>query len=134
MNFKQGMDPNQEFLFPKKPSEFLPENHLAKAVYEIVKLLDLRKIEVKYSEIGQNAYAPRMMTSILFYGYSIGVRSSRKVSRGCEERFDFVYLAEGLKPSHDRISDFRKENLEELKVAFQEIVLIGNFMGLAEFG
>ena len=134
MNFKQGIDPNQEFLFPKKPSEFLPENHLAKAVYEIVKLLDLRKIEVKYSEIGQNAYAPRMMTSILFYGYSIGVRSSRKLSRGCEERFDFVYLAEGLKPSHDRISDFRKDNLKELKEAFQEIVLIGIYMGLAKFG
>ncbi|MFH1585883.1 MAG: transposase [archaeon] len=134
MNFKQGIDPNQEFLFPKKPSEFLPENHLAKAIYEIIKLLDLRKIEAKYSAIGQNAYAPRMMTSILFYGYSISVRSSRKISKGCGERFDFVYLAEGLKPSHDRISDFRKDNLEELKEAFQAIVLIGIYMGLAKFG
>jgi len=134
MKFKQGIDPNQEFLFPKKPSDFLPENHLAKAIHEIVKLLDFNKIEVKYSEAGQNAYAPRMMTSILFYGYSTGVRSSRKVSKGCEERFDFVYLAEGLKPSHDRISDFRKENLEELKELFQEIVVIGNLMGLANFG
>lgn len=134
MRFKQGIDPNQEFLFPKKPSEFLPDDHLAKAIHEIVKLLDFSKIEVKYSEAGQNAYAPRMMTSILFHGYSISVRSSRKISRGCEERFDFVYLAEGLKPSHDRISDFRKENLEELKGLFQEIVLIGNLMGLAKFG
>lgn len=134
MNFKHGIDPNQEFLFPKKPSDFLPDEHLAKAIYEIVKLLDFSKIEVKYSEIGQNAYAPRMMTSILFHGYSIGVRSSRKISKGCEERFDFVYLAEGLRPSHDRISDFRKENLEELKELFQEIVLIGAYMGLAKFG
>lgn len=134
MRFKQGIDPNQEFLFPKKPSDFLPDDHLAKAVYEIVKLLDFSKIEAKYSEIGQNAYAPKMMTSILFYGYSASVRSSRKISRGCEERFDFVYLAEGLKPSHDRISDFRKENLEELKDLFQELVLIGGYMGLAKFG
>lgn len=134
MNFKRGIDPNQEFLFPKKPSDFLPDEHLAKAIYEIVKVLDFSKIESKYSELGQNAYAPRVMTSILFYGYSISVRSSRKISRGCEERFDFVYLAEGLKPSHDRISDFRKENLEELKELFREIVLIGNLMGLAKFG
>src|SRR3989338_8921034 len=111
MKFKQGIDLNQEFIFPKKPSDFLPDDHLAKAIHEIIKLLDFSKIEVKYSEIEQNAYAPRMMTSILFYGYSISVRSSRKISKGCWERFDFVYLAEGLKPSHDRISDFRKENL-----------------------
>jgi len=134
MNFKHGVDANQEFIFPKKPSDFLPDNHLAKAVHEIVKLLDFSKIEAKYSELGQNAYAPRMMTSMLFYGYSVSIRSSRKISRGCDDRFDFVYLAEGLKPSHDRISDFRKENLEELKEAFQEIVLIGVYMGLAEFG
>lgn len=134
MRFKQGIDPNQEFLFPKKPSEFLPDDHLAKAIHEIVKLLDFSKIEVKYSDVGQNAYAPRMMTSTLFYGYSISVRSSRKISRGCEERFDFIYLAEGLKPSHDRISDFRKENLKELKELFQEIVLIGSLMGLVKFG
>lgn len=134
MNFKHGIDPNQEFLFPKKPSDFLPDDHLAKAIHEIIKLLDFSKIEVKYSEVGQNAYAPRMMTSILFYGYSVSVRSSRKISKACEERFDFVYLADGLKPSHDRISDFRKDNLEELKHFFQEIVLIGANLGLANFG
>jgi len=52
MKFKQGIDANQEFLLPKKPSEFLPENHLAKAVRGIVELLDLTKIEAKYSKTG----------------------------------------------------------------------------------
>ena len=50
-----------------------------------------------------------MMVSLLFYGHSIGVRSSRKISAGCEERFDFAFLSNGLMPSHDRISDFRKD-------------------------
>ena len=134
MKFKQGFNSNQEFLFPKKPSDFLPENHLAKAIYEIVDLLDISKIKSKYSKFGQNAYNPRMMVRILFNGYSISIRSSRKVSKGCEDRFDFVYLTDGLKPSHDRISDFRKDNLEELKELFQEIVLIGCNLGLANFG
>lgn len=78
MKFKRGIDQNQEFLFPKKPSDFLPENHLAKAVYEIVELLSLDKIETKYSEIGQNAYSPKMMIRILFYGYSVSIRSSQE--------------------------------------------------------
>ncbi len=134
MKFKQGINSNQEFLFPKKPSDFLSDDHLAKAVYEIVDLLSVDKIEAKYSEIGQNAYSPKMMIRILFYGYSVSIRSSRKISNGCEDRFDFLYLTDSLKPSHDRISDFRKENLEELKELFKEIVLIGANLGLAKFG
>jgi len=134
MKFKRGIDSNQEFLIPKKPSEFLSEDHLAKAVYEIVDILDTSKIEDKYSEFGQNAYNPKMMIKDLFYGYSVGVRSSRKISNACEDRFDFNYLSNGLKPSHDRISDFRKDNLEELKELFQEIVLMGINLGLAKFG
>jgi len=134
MKFKNGINPNQEFLLPKKPEDFLPDDHLAKAVYGIVDLLDISCIKAKYSELGQNAYNPKMMIRNLFYGYSVGIRSSRKISKGCEERFDFVYLADGLKPSHDRISDFRKDNLEELKEVFQEIVLIGMSLGLAKFG
>ena len=134
IGFKQGIDPNQEFLFPKRPSEFLPDNHFAKAIYGIVDLLDLSKIEAKYSRLGQNAYNPRMMTRVLFNGYCTSIRSSRKISKGCEDRFDFTYLTDGLRPSHDRISDFRKDNLEELKDIFQEIVLIGANLGLAKFG
>ena len=134
LKFKQGINQNQEFLFAKKLSEFLPDNHLAKAISEIVNSLNFDNIQSKYSEIGQHAYDPKTMVSLLFYGYSRGVRSSRKISEGCEERFDFIFLSDGLRPSHDRISDFRKDNLEELKEFFKEIVLIGANLGLAKLG
>jgi transposase len=132
IKFKTGIDKNQEFLFAKKPEDFLSENHLAKAVYEVTNYLNTNRIALKYSPLGQHAYNPRMMIRLLFYGYSTGIRSSRKMSRGCEERFDFAYLSDGLKPSHDRISDFRKDNLEELKEIFKEIVLMGVMLGLVQ--
>jgi transposase len=134
MKFKQGISQNQEFLIPKKPSEYLSADHLSKMVYHLVDRLDVSKIEEKYSSKGQHAYAPRMMTRILFYGYSQKTRSSRKISSACEERYDFRYLSDGFMPSHDRISDFRKDNLEELKEIFEQIVLLGLGMGLAELG
>ena len=134
IKFKQGMDKNQEFLFPKKLSEYLPDSHLAKAIDEIVDKLDLSKIIEKYSGLGQHAYNPKMMVSLLFYGYSVGVRSSRKISIGCEERFDFAFLSDGFNPSHDRISDFRKDNIAELKDIFKTIVLIGSNLGLVKLG
>ena len=134
IKFKQGMDENQEFLFPKKLSEYLPDSHLAKAIEEIVSKLNLSTIKMKYSPLGQHAYDPKMMVSLLFYGYSTGIRSSRKISIGCEERFDFAFLSEGFKPSHDRISDFRKDNIEELKDIFKIIVLVGANLGLVKLG
>ena len=134
IKFKQGIGENQEFLFPKKFSDFLPEAHLAKAISEIVEKLDLSTIKTKYSNLGQHAYDPKMMVSLLFYGYSIGVRSSRKISIGCEERFDFAFLSDGFNPSHDRISDFRKDNINELKDTFKTIVLIGSNLGLIKLG
>jgi len=132
MKFKQGIKSDQEFLFAKKPEDFLPENHLAKAIYEVVDHLGMEDIESKYSSLGQNAYNPRMMVRIIFNGYSVGIRSSRKISNACESRFDFAYLSDGLRPSHDRISDFRKDNLEELKKSFKAIVLFGASLGLVD--
>lgn len=134
IKFKKGIGINQEFLIPKKYSEYLPDNHLAKVIHEIVDKLNLSVIEKKYSHLGQHAFDPKVMVSLLFYGYCVGVRSSRKISKGCEDRFDFAFLADGLYPSHDRISDFRKENIEELKDIFKIIVLIGFNMGLAKLG
>ena len=134
IKFKQGIDENQEFLFPKKLSEYLPDSHLAKAIKEIVEKLNLSSIKRKYSHLGQHAYDPKMMVSLLFYGYSTGVRSSRKISIGCEERFDFAFLSDWFKPSHDRISDFRKDNIEELRDIFKIIVLVSSNLGLVKLG
>ena len=68
IKFKQGINHKQEFLFAKKPEDFLPEDHLAKAIYEVVRHLNFGKIESKYSKLGQKAYDPKIMVSIIFNG------------------------------------------------------------------
>ena len=132
--FKQGMDRYQELLIPKRIVDCIEDKHLAKLIVSICDVLDLSEIEAKYKEIGQHAYDPRVMTAILFYGYAIGIRSSRQLAKACKERLDFIFISKGLKPTHDRISDFRKDNLEDLQDIFKEIVLIGRNMGLIQMG
>ena len=134
LKFKKGMDRTQELLLPMRLEDYLKENHLARLVCDICDRLDLSKIEAKYDPLGQHAYNPRMMVALSFYSYAIGTRSSRKISTACEDRLDFVYISQGLKPSHDRISDFRKDNLKEIKELFKEIVLIGANLGLVRLG
>ena len=132
--FKAGESRNQMVLFPETINDYIPDGHLAKLVLTIVSSLNIDKIISKFSNIGQRAYSPKLLLSIIFYGYSIGVRSSRKLSKACEERVDFMYLTKKLCPSHKTISEFRRENLSELSGLFQEIILIGIKLEVVKIG
>ena len=121
-------------MFPRSIEEYIEKDHLARVVLAIVEMLNLDKIINKFSELGQNAYNPVMLVSILFYGYAIGIRSSRKLSRACEERLDFIYLSANLRPSYKTISEFRRSNLAELREIFKDVVVIGVNLGLVKIG
>ncbi len=60
--------------------------------------------------------------------------SAVKLSKACEDRFDFMFLTEKLHPSYKTISEFRRENLSEISELFQEIILIGIKLGLVKIG
>ena len=134
IKFKSGESRNQMVFFPESINNYIPENHLARLVLSIVLRLNIDSITSKFSNLGQNAFSPRTLLLILFYGYSVGIRSSRKLSKACEERVDFMFLTEKLHPSYKTISEFRRENLSELSELFQEIILIGIKLGLAKIG
>ena len=76
--------PEQAFLLPPSPQDWLPEGHLAYFVLDLVGELDLgaitRRVQAKDPR-GERPYAPRMMTALLLYGYAAGVFSSRKLER-----------------------------------------------------
>jgi hypothetical protein len=72
--------PEQDFLLPPSPKDWLPEDHLAYFVADVVDQLGLSAIGSVYEkeERGQPPYHPRMMTKILVYAYCVGVFSSRR--------------------------------------------------------
>ena len=65
--------PDQDFLLPPSLREWLPEDHLAYFVSDVVDQLDLAAIYAKYGEEerGQPPYHPRMMTKLLVYAARI---------------------------------------------------------------
>ena len=101
-------DPNNEMVVDL--NQFVPESHLSKRMEKIVSTLDTSMIEANYSELGQNALHPKMLLSIIFYGYAIGIRSGRKLSRACMEQLPFLYLSKGYCPKKTCINEFRKRN------------------------
>ena len=92
--------PEQDLLLPPSLRDWLPEDHLAYFVSDVVDQLDLSGIELGYEEEerGQPPDLPRRMTKILIYGYCVGVFSSRRMQKRLVEDVGFRVLAVGNEP------------------------------------
>jgi len=129
-----GADREQRMLMPYDLGDWLPEHHLARFVVDVVDKLDMRWIYNQYKGVGSTAYDPRMLLSLLFYGYSTGVFSSRKIESSTYDSVAFRFVAGNHHPDHDTISEFRKRFLGQIKGWFKEILLIGKELGLVRLG
>lgn len=96
--------------------------------------IDVAEIAAKYSILGQKSYSPHLLLKLLFYGYSIGIRSGRKIATACEQDTAFMYLASMYKPDFRTINDFRKNNLAFIQQAFVHIVRLCKSMGMGKAG
>src|SRR6516225_3073633 len=128
--------PDQDLLLPPSLRDWLPENHLAYCVSDVVDQLDLAAIEAVYEEEdrGQPPYHPRMMTKILLYGYCVGVFSSRRIQKKLVEDVGFRVLAAGNEPDFRTISDFRKQHLAALQGLFDQVLQIALQAGTMKLG
>jgi len=129
--------PEQSLLLPPSPRDWLPENHLALFISDVVDELDLRAFEARQQESdprGNAPFHPAMMLKILVYAYATGTFASRRIATKIEEDVGFRVLAAGNFPQHRTICDFRKEYLKEFIDLFQQVVRIAKASGLIKLG
>ncbi len=125
----------QAYLLPPSIDEWLDKGHLARFIVEVVDTLDLSEIHKQYTNRGgSDAYDPRVLLSLLFYGYAIGTFSSRKIERATYDSVAFRYIAANTHPDHDTIATFRKRFLPQLEILFVEILLISKESGFLKVG
>lgn len=128
--------PEQDFLLPPSLREWLPENHLAYFVSDLIDQLDLSVIESYYEreERGYPPYHPRMMAKVLVYGYCAGVFSSRKLEKRLVEDVAFRVLAAGNEPDFRTISEFRRIHLKALEGLFEQVLRLALKLGAMKLG
>ena len=128
--------PDQMLLLPPSLDEWLPEDHLARFVAELVdEVLDLGPILASYTEKrGFPPYDPRLMVRLLIYGYTTGVRSSRAIERKCADDVAFRYLAAGAGPDYRSISRFRARHLDALADIFTQSLHLAQKLGMVKMG
>ena len=128
--------PDQTWLLPPSPREWLNQNHLVYFLLDVVDEMDLAPFFERYknSITGQPPFHPRMMVTLLLYSYCKGVFSSRKIQSRCGEDVAFrVIVGEDI-PDFRTISDFRKDNLKHMQSLFVQTLQVCAEAGLVKLG
>lgn len=118
------------FLHFRYIDDFVSQDSPVRMISEIVDNMNLDDLINQYSDKGAPAYNPLSMMKIILLGYSLGVRSSRKLASLLDYDLRFIYLAKTLKPNFRTIAMFRKKNLKAINQAFLETVRIGMELGI----
>ena len=128
---------DQSLMMPPSLHEWLPEDHLARFVADLVPSLELSEFYASYEEKdgrGQAAYHPVMMVRLLIYGYCMGVVSSRQIEKRTYEDVAFRYLSADEHPDHTTINEFRKRHLKALSGLFLQALQLCQAAGLVKMG
>lgn len=132
----RAWNPDQNWLLPPSPREWLPENDLVYFVLDTVSEPDLSAITAKYEreERGFPPFHPRMMVTLLLYSYTQGCFSSRRIMKRCERDAAYRVLVQDDVPNFRTISDFRKLHLKELEGLFVQVLRLCQAAGRVKLG
>jgi transposase len=114
----------QRMMFPSSLEEYVLADDPVRAYDAFVEHLDFEAlgIHVDSDSVGPPEYDPRAMLKLLVYGYSYGIRSSRKLERATYHNVSFIWLMGGLKPDHKTIARFRRDHREALEKVLKQCV------------
>ena len=128
-------DPDQMLLMPPSLADWIPEDHLARFVRDVVEAVDLSAIEETYTEErGYPPYDPRMMVGVLLYAYCTGTYSARKIAAKLIDSVAFRFLAAGNQPDFRTLSEFRRRHGEALAALFTQGLRLCRQAGLVKLG
>lgn len=112
----------QMVLLPACIEDYVSKEDPVRVYDAFVESLDLSSLGIEYNpnKVGNSEYEPGAMLKSLVYGYSYGVRSSRKLERALHHNLSFMWLVGGLKPDHKTIAEFRRKNKKSLKQVLRQ--------------
>jgi transposase len=129
-------DVDQLMLMPPSVRDWLPEDHLAFFVLDIVAELDLAEFFAAYRSDGRggSVYDPATMLAVLLYAYCTGERSSRRVERRLLEDVAYRVLAANQQPDHATIARFRARHQDAIAGLFGQVLGLCVKAGLVDAG
>ena len=98
---------------------------------EIMDHIDWRSWESQYVLVrGQPPIHPRILASLILYGMTCGIRSSRRLEDACLRRVDFMWLCHDRRVDHSTFCGFRTRFQRELKALYRQVLGVAIRVGM----
>lgn len=132
----RGGDLDQLLLMPPSVREWLPEDHLAFFVLDVVGELDLGDFLRAHREDGRGGavYDPATMLAVLVYAYCTGERSTRRIERRLAEDVAYRVLAANQRPDHATMARFRRRHQDAIAALFGQVLAMCVKAGIVNAG
>jgi len=132
MKYIQGQNREQQNIFPISLDASISQDNEVRIIDAFVSSLPLKEygFRLDYGENGRPAYHPSDLLKLYLYGYLNRIRSSRYLEKECKRNIELMWLMKGLKPDHNTISNFRKDNNESIRNVFRATVKVGKLFKL----
>ncbi len=127
---------DQQFLLPVDMGEWLPDDHLAWFLIDVVAELDTSAFHADrvLGGRGRAAYDPDMMLALLLYAYANKVHASRSIERLCDSDVAFRVICGSDGPDHATIARFRAVHDQGFKALFASVLGLCRAHGMVRVG
>jgi transposase len=132
MKYIKGQNRQQIYLFPVSLDDAVDPENEVRLIDVFVDSLNLEAFGFKlgFVENGRPAYHPADLLKLYIYGYLNRIRSSRQLEKECKRNIEVIWLLKSLRPDHNTISNFRRDNPKAIKKVFRETVKIAQYFNL----
>lgn len=131
MEYQQGQSRQQITLFTTCLDDMVPADNTVRFIDQFVEELDLEKMGFdSLATQGRPPYNPSDLLKLYIYGYMNRMRSSRALEKECHRNLEVIWLLKNLKPDHNTIARFRKENYKAIRKVFRYSVEIAKNFNL----
>ena len=127
---------DQLLLMPPSLSDWLPADHLAWFVIDVVAELEMAGFyrSLRADGRGGASYDPEVMLGVLLYAYCVGERSSRRIEQRLCDDVAFRVVAANQAPDHATLARFRRRHQDAIAGVFSQVVALCISEGLVESG
>jgi len=132
----RAVERDQQFLMRPSVLDWLPEDHLAWFIVDLVAELDLAELYASLRADGRGgaSYHPEMMLAVLLYVYCVGERASRRIERRLVEDVASRVVAANQCPDHATLARFGARHREAVSGLFSQVLGLCVTEGLVKTG
>ena len=133
VKYIQGTDRHQLVLFSQSLDMAIEVDNEVRIIDTFVNQLKLSEMgfsNMNIAEEGRPAYHPSDLLKLYIYGYMNRTRSSRELEKETKRNIEVKWLIKDLKPDHNTIANFRRDNELAIRKVFRTTVEIAKFAKL----